>query len=253
VRSELRGQILIVTLARSEKRNALNDPAVLQLSEIFAAPPADARVAIIAGEGEHFSAGLDLLELADRDVEAGIAHSTMWHQAFERIEFGKIPVIAVLKGAVIGGGLELAAATHIRVAEETAYYGLPEGQRGIFVGGGGAVRIPRLIGLARMADMMLTGRIYMAAEGAAAGLSQYMVPAGAGMAKAIELAETIAENALLTNFAVMHALPRIADSDRQSGLVLESLMAAIAQSDPIAKERMRNFIEKKASKVKPHR
>jgi enoyl-CoA hydratase/carnithine racemase len=249
----LRGQILIVTLARSEKRNALNDPAVLQLSEIFAAPPADARVAIIAGEGEHFSAGLDLLELADRDVEAGIAHSTMWHQAFERIEFGKIPVIAVLKGAVIGGGLELAAATHIRVAEETAYYGLPEGQRGIFVGGGGAVRIPRLIGLARMADMMLTGRIYMADEGAAAGLSQYMVPAGAGMAKAIELAETIAENAPLTNFAVMHALPRIADSDRQSGLVLESLMAAIAQSDPIAKERMRNFIEKKASKLKPHR
>jgi enoyl-CoA hydratase/carnithine racemase len=177
----------------------------------------------------------------------------MWHQAFERIEFGRIPVIAVLKGAVIGGGLELAAAAHIRIAEETTYYGLPEGQRGIFVGGGGAVRIPRLIGVARMMDMMLTGRTYDAAEGAAAGLSQYLVPAGAGMAKAIELAEVIVDNAPLTNFAVMHALPRIAETDRQSGLVFESLMAAIAQSDPLAKARMRDFIEKKASKVKPPR
>jgi enoyl-CoA hydratase/carnithine racemase len=253
VRSEQRGQVLIVTLCRGEKRNALNDPAVLRLSDIFAAPPDGARVAVIASEGDHFSAGLDLSELADRDVEAGIAHSTMWHQVFERIEFGKIPVIAVLKGAVIGGGLELAAATHIRVAEETTYYGLPEGQRGIFVGGGGAVRIPRLIGTARMMDMMLTGRTYDAAEGAAAGLSQYVVPAGAGMAKAMELAEIIAGNAPLTNFAVMHALPRIAESDRQSGLMFESLMAAIAQNDPLAKERMRNFIEKKASKVKPPR
>jgi enoyl-CoA hydratase/carnithine racemase len=251
VRSELRGRVLIVTLSRSEKRNALNDPSILQLGSIFSVPPDEARVAVITGEGEHFSAGLDLSELADRDVEAGVAHSTMWHQVFERIEFGKVPVIAVLKGAVIGGGLELAAAAHIRVAEETTYYGLPEGQRGIFVGGGGAVRIPRLIGVARMTDMMLTGRIYTATEGAAAGLSQYLVPAGAGMAKAMELAEIIADNAPLTNFAVMHALPRIADSDRQSGLMLESLMAAIAQSDPIAKQRMRNFIEKKASKVKP--
>lgn len=253
VRSELRGRVLFVTLCRDEKRNALNDPSILQLGGIFAAPPDEARVAIIAGEGDHFSAGLDLSELADRDVEAGVAHSTMWHQMFERIEFGKIPVIAVLKGAVVGGGLELAATAHIRIAEETTYYGLPEGQRGIFVGGGGAVRIPRLIGVARMMDMMLTGRTYDAAEGAAAGLSQYLVPAGTGMAKAMELAEIIADNAPLTNFAVMHALPRIAEIDRQSGLMLESLMAAIAQGDPLAKARMRDFIEKKASKVKPPR
>jgi enoyl-CoA hydratase/carnithine racemase len=253
VLSELRGRVLFVTLARFEKRNALNDPSVLQLGGIFAAPPEKARVAIIAAEGEHFSAGLDLSELTDRGVEAGVAHSMMWHQMFERIEFGKIPVIAVLKGAVVGGGLELAAAAHIRIAEETTYYGLPEGQRGIFVGGGGAVRIPRLIGLARMQDMMLTGRTYDAAEGAAAGLSQYLVPAGTGMAKAMELAEIIADNAPLTNFAVVHALPRIVESDRQSGLVFESLMAAIAQSDPVAKERIRDFIEKRAPKVRPPR
>ena len=72
---------------------------------------------MLAGEGEHFSAGLDLSELTERDVAQGIAHSRSWHRAFERIEFGKVPVVAVLHGAVVGGGLELAAACHIRVAE----------------------------------------------------------------------------------------------------------------------------------------
>ena len=78
----------------------------------------------------------------------------MWHRVFDRIQYSRVPVIAALRGAVIGGGLELACAAHIRVAEPSAYFALPEGQRGIFVGGGGSVRIPRLIGVARMADMM---------------------------------------------------------------------------------------------------
>ena len=89
----------------------------------------------------------------------------MWHRAFERIERGRLPVVAVLKGAVIGGGLELASATHLRVAEPSAFYALPEGQHGLFVGGGGSVRVPRLIGAHRMADMMLTGRVLDAEEG----------------------------------------------------------------------------------------
>src|SRR5204863_3607059 len=142
--------------------------------------------------------------LATHDIPQGIAHSRNWHRAFERIEFGRAPVVAVLHGAVVGGGLELAAACHIRVAERSAYYALPEGSRGIFVGGGGAVRLPRLIGTARMMDMMLTGRIYDADEGQAIGLSHYLVPAGAGLAKGIELAKQIAGNAPMTNFAVTH-------------------------------------------------
>src|SRR4029077_19977060 len=109
-------------------------------------------------------------------------------------------------GAVVGGGLELAAAVHIRVAERSAYYALPEGSRGIFVGGGGSVRLPPLLGVARMMDMMLTGRTLNAEEGQAIGLSQYLVDNGAGLAKAIELAERIAGNAPFTNFAVTHML-----------------------------------------------
>ena len=142
-----------------------------------------------------------------------------------------MPVVAVLHGAVVGGGLELAAATHIRVAERSAYYALPEGSRGIFVGGGGSVRLPRLIGTSRMMDMMLTGRTYGAEEGQALGLSHYLVAPGDGLAKGIELAKRIAGNAPMTNFAVMHVLPRIAEQDRASGYLMESLIAAIAQGD----------------------
>src|SRR3546814_2970966 len=108
----------------------------------------------------------------------------MWYAAFRHIQFGRVPVIAVLHGAVIGGGLELAAATHVRIAEPSSFYALPEGQRGIFVGGGGSVRIPRLIGVARMMDMMLTGRVYDAAEGHAIGLSQYLVGKGEEIGRA---------------------------------------------------------------------
>lgn len=244
------GRVLSVGLARPEKRNALNDGTIQALDEVFGAVAEDVGAIVIHGIGPHFSAGLDLSELTERDATEGVMHSRFWHRAFEKVQFGRVPVIAALKGAVIGGGLELAAAAHIRVAERGAFYGLPEGQRGIFVGGGGSVRIPRLIGVARMADMMLTGRTYSAEEGYAMGLSQYLVEDGQGLAKALEIGERVARNAPMTNFAVVHALPRIAEADPAAGYVTEALAAAIAQSDREAKSRIRAFLEKKADKVK---
>ncbi|MEQ1804878.1 MAG: enoyl-CoA hydratase-related protein, partial [Burkholderiaceae bacterium] len=129
------------------------------------------------------------------------------------------------------------------------FYGLPEGQRGLFVGGGGSARVPRLAGVALMTDMMLTGRVLDAQEGLQRGLSQYVVAEGAGLAKAHELASRIAGNAPLSNFAVLQALPRIADLSQSDGLFVESLMAAIAQGDDAAKERMHAFLEKRGAKV----
>jgi (methylthio)acryloyl-CoA hydratase len=246
---ELRDDIGILRLARARKRNALDDATVAGLEQFFSAVPDGVKSVVLHGEGEHFCAGLDLSELSERDVAAGVAHSRSWHRAFEHIEFGRVPVVAALHGAVVGGGLELAAACHIRVAERTAYYALPEGSRGIFLGGGGSVRLPRLIGTARVMDMMLTGRTYGADEGGVLGFSQYVVDAGAGLAKAIEVADRVAGNAPLTNFAVMHVLPHNAEQDRASGLLMESLMAAIAQGDPEAKRRLRDFLEKRAPKT----
>ncbi len=153
------GSVLTVGLNRPAKRNALNDGTVLALDDCFSNIADDVRAIVIHGVGDHFSSGLDLSELSERDVTEGLVHSRMWHRVFDKVQFARVPVIVALKGAVIGGGLELACAAHIRVAEPNAYYALPEGQRGIFVGGGGSVRLPRLVGVARMADMMLTGRV----------------------------------------------------------------------------------------------
>ncbi len=135
------------------------------------------------------------------------------------------------------------------MAERSAYYALPEGSRGIFVGGGGSVRLTRLIGTSRIMDMMLTGRTYDAEEGQALGLSHYLVAPGAGLAKGIELAQRIAGNAPLTNFAITQVLPRIAESDPASGYVTEALIAAIAQADDEAKARLKAFLEKRAPKT----
>jgi (methylthio)acryloyl-CoA hydratase len=249
LKAERRDEIAILSLARAQKRNAIDDPTVFGIEAFFAALPDGIKAVVLAGEGEHFCSGLDLGELTARDVAQGIAHSRSWHRAFERIEFGRVPVVAVLHGAVVGGGLEIAAACHIRVAEASAYYALPEGSRGIFVGGGGSVRLPRLIGTARIMDMMLTGRIYDAEEGQAIGISHYLVARGSGLAKGIELARRIAGNAPMTNFAVTQVLPRIAESDPASGYVTEALIAAIAQGDDEAKARLKAFLEKRAPKV----
>jgi enoyl-CoA hydratase/carnithine racemase len=249
LKAERRDEIAVLTLARPQKRNALDDPTVLGIEKFFDALPDGIKAVVLSGEGEHFCSGLDLGELAERDIAQGIAHSRGWHRAFERIEFGKVPVVAVLHGAVVGGGLEIAAACHIRVAERSAYYGLPEGSRGIFVGGGGSVRLPRLIGVSRMMDMMLTGRTYDAEEGQALGFSHYLVAAGAGLARGVELATRIAGNAPMTNFAVTQVLPRIAEADPAGGYLTEALIAAIAQGDSEAKARLKAFLEKRAPKT----
>jgi enoyl-CoA hydratase/carnithine racemase len=239
----------ILRLDRAAKRNALNDPTVQGLRDFFAAPPEGLRAVVLHGAGDHFCAGLDLSELGERSAAEGVRHSRSWHEAFARMQFGTVPVVAVLHGAVVGGGLELACTAHVRVAERSAFYALPEAQRGIFVGGGGAVRLPRIIGAHRMADMMLTGRVYSAEEGQALGISTYLEAPGEGLAKAIELARKVAANAPMTNFAVVQALPRIAELGQDAGLFMESLVAGIAQSEPEAKARMTSFLEKRAGKV----
>ena len=250
LRVERDGEVAIVRLTRAHKRNALNDETILALERTVMELPADVGALVLAGDGGHFCAGLDLSELRDRDVAEGMMHSRMWHRAFREIEFGRVPVIAALTGAVIGGGLELAAAAHIRVAEPSTFYAFPEGQRGIYVGGGASVRVPRLIGVSRMRDMMMTGRTYDAEGGQAIGLSEYLVGPGEALGKAVELARKAAANAPLTNFALIHALPRSAEGDPEAGLLMESLMAAIAQGDGEAKRRLGDFLEKRAAKVK---
>lgn len=249
LKMEIKDEVLVVGLNRPEKRNAFNDSLILNIEKVFDNLPSHIKCVVFYGIGKHFSAGLDLSELKERNAVQGLFHSRMWHRVLDKVQFGNVPVVAVLHGAVVGGGLELATACHIRVAEQSTFYALPEGQRGIFVGGGASVRVPKLIGMARMTDMMMTGRVYKAEEGERIGLAQYLVDEGQGMDKGIELAKKISSNAGMTNYALMHVLPKIVDSSQSDGLMLESLIAAISQDAPEAKERLKDFLEGRAKKV----
>lgn len=200
------------------------------------------------GKGNIFCAGADLGELEKHSGLDLVRFSLSLYGVLDRIEFGAVPVIAALHGGVVDGGLELAASAHIRVAERNTYYALAEGMCGIFVGGGGAIRIPRMIGTSRMVDMMLTGRTYNA-EPDVLDFSQYVVENGDGVAAALELAQQIAKNTAISNFAAVQALPRIARADSEAGFLMESLMAAIAVSDEEAKTRLRDFLDKRAAKT----
>jgi enoyl-CoA hydratase/carnithine racemase len=247
---EVRGDVAHVGLNRSRKRNAISDRFVEAIAEAVARAEREAKAAVIFGHGDHFCAGLDLAEHVQKTPIEGVRGSRRWHAVFATIEHGTIPWISALHGAVVGGGLELAAATHIRVADESAFFALPEGQRGIFVGGGGSVRVARLMGVARMTDMMLTGRVASPAEAERWNLVQYVVPRGEARAKADELATIAASNAELSNYAVINALPRIQDMAKEDGLFVESFISSFTATSPEAEARLRAFLEKRAARLK---
>ncbi len=249
-RFERRGHIGILHFARPDKRNAVNDPLVADLDNLFTAPPDGIAAIVLSGDGGNFCAGLDLAEHEHRSAEESLYHSRNWHRVMDAIEFGGLPVVSALTGAVIGGGLEIAAATHVRVADSTAFFQLPEGRRGIFVGGGATVRIGRLLGADRMREMMLTGRTYDAEAGERLGLCHYAVSEGQAFDKAIELAERIADNAPFSNYLMIQAISRVGDMSRQDGLFTESLAAAMSQTTSGAAEGLRAFLEKRPPKFR---
>lgn len=247
---EVRGQVAHIGLNRPEKRNAISDLFVEAIADTVARAETEAKAAVIYGHGDHFCAGLDLAEHVSKTPMEGVRGSRRWHEIFSKIEHGTIPYISALHGAVIGGGLELAASTHIRVADRTTFFALPEGQRGIFVGGGGSVRVARLTGTARMMDMMLTGRVLSAEDGERSNLAQYIVEAGSARHKAHGLAEAAASNAEISNYAIINALPRIQDMAKEDGLFVESFMASFTATSPEAEERLRAFLEKRSARLK---
>ncbi len=242
---EVDGDLATLCLDRPDKRNAINDELIVGLKGFFQSPPGGVKVVVLCGNGSHFSAGLDLAEHKERTALEVMRHSQFWHETFRSMEFGPVPIVAALHGGVIGGGLELAMAAHVRVAEPSAFYALPEGRRGIFVGGGASVRVSKVIGVDRMREMMLTGRRYDAEDGVRLGLSHYLVGEGEALAEAKRLAGKIAGNAPASNYMTIHALARIGDMSTTEGLFTESLASALTQTSDDAREGMRAFLEKR--------
>ena len=248
---ELDGDIALIGLNRPEKRNCMNAEMNEALFAALSQADREAKCGVIFGHGDHFSAGLDLAEALkwiNAPSEDRLFNRGRWHPTLDMMARGHIPWVAALQGATIGGGLEIASAAHVRVADETTFFALPEGQRGIFVGGGGSVRIQRLMGYARMADLMLTGRVLTAEEGERFNLCQYLTPKGDSLERAKSLAARIAKNAPLTNWAVASCLNRVNDLSHNDGLFMETLISQAVGSKR-SEEGLKAFVEHRADRL----
>lgn len=247
---DIKDRIATLTMNRPDKRNAMCDALLDALDAFFSAPPAEVRVAILTGTAGHYCSGLDLSEHVHRSPEDNLRVSRRWHEVTDKMQFGGLVVVSAMFGAVIGGGLEIAAATHVRIAEPSVIFQLPEGRRGIFVGGGATARVGRLLGPDRMTEMMLTGRKYNATQGVALGLAHYAVGEGEALALAEELASKIAANAPMSNYLMIQSIARISDMSQADGLYVEALSATLAQATPDAEEGLQAFLEKRAPRFR---
>jgi enoyl-CoA hydratase/carnithine racemase len=236
------GPILRLTLNRPSKRNALNDAVATQFERVLQNPGEGVRAIVLDGAGPSFCAGLDLTEHREREPFDVLMISRRWHAIKERLQYSHHPVVAALHGAVIGGGFELAAAAHVRVADNTTYFQLPEARRGFFVGGGGSVRISRVIGAGRLTELLLTGRKMEAAEAERVGIIHQLVQGGSVLETAMETAREIAENPPMVNHLIVQALSRIADMSASDGLFTESIAAALSHTSEDARKGMAAFL-----------
>lgn len=252
IKIDVEATVVIVSLNRPDKRNALNVETIEELISFFSALPGlGFKAVVLRAEGEHFSAGLDLVEHQKQQRSASdFMHICLrWHEAFNKMEYCGVPVVAALKGATVGGGLELASAAHIRVADQTTYFALPEGQRGLFTGGGATIRVSELIGRARMIDMMLTGRIYKAKEGLSVGLCQYLDERDSD-ARAIKIAKAAAEIPSLSNFAICSTISHTRNMSALDASYMEAFVAGVVNTQPEANERLLAFADKTAARVR---
>jgi enoyl-CoA hydratase len=216
---ERRGSAALVTISRPERRNAVDGPtaaALLDAYERFAADD-DARVMVLTGAGEEaFCAGADLKALATLDADAPAGP-----MGFTRLIAAK-PAIAAISGWCVAGGLELALWCDLRIATEGSQFGCLERRWGVPLIDGGTQRLPRVVGLGRALDLILTGRTVAAEEARAIGLVNEVVPAGEHVARALALADAIAafpQDTMLSNREAAHAAQGLPITE---GLALEA-------------------------------
>ena len=197
IRLEKQGHAAVMTVSRPEALNALNSATLDELAAAAAkvAADEDIRVLVVTGEGKAFVAGADIGEMKSLNAEEGRAFGLKGQAALTAIEELPIPVIAAVNGFALGGGCELSLCADIRIASEKARFGQPEVGLGITPGFGGTQRLPRVIGLSRAMELILTGRMIKADEALKLGLVDKVVPPEALMDEALAIANAIAANA----------------------------------------------------------
>ncbi len=215
-------QIIVLRLNRPASANALNTIMAEELRHFFAAIPQSlCRVIILTGSGKHFCAGADLKDRKDMDETAWHAQHHAFEQAHRALLACPVPVIAAVRGAAMGGGLELAMACDFIYAADNARFALTETTLGIMPGLGGTQLLPRKIGASRAAELIYLGRAFPAAEAHAMGLVNRLFPESALEESAVATAQLIAANAPLAVQAVKQAMQQGADKPLAAALQCE--------------------------------
>ena len=250
---EKKENIGILTINRPEKMNAISKELTAELRQFLEELEGDeeVRVLIVTGAGNKaFVAGADVNELVDRDAQMGRKVTKERQEIFSMIEDLHVPVIAAINGYALGGGLELALACSIRLASEKARFGAPEVKLGIIPGDGGTQRLPRLVGLGRAMEMILTGDFIDAQEAFRIGLVNRVYPHDQLMEKAIELARKIASRPPLAVRFAKEAVNRSQEGNPRIGLALESYLHALSCTTEDKKEGVAAFLEKRKAEFK---
>ena len=243
--AEARGRVGWITLDRPEALNALNSVLVTELIDaalIFDASP-EIGCIVITGSERAFAAGADIKEMADQGyAEMLVGGPFPGWGGFERM---RTPVIAAVAGFALGGGCELAMMCDFILAADTAKFGQPEINLGVLPGFGGSQRLPRAIGKAKAAEMVLTGRMMRADEAERSGLVARVIPADEFLADVEHTAATIASKSLPALYAAKDALQAAQEMPLSEGLRFERLAFAAAFATDDQKEGMRAFTEKR--------
>ena len=217
-----------VLIDRPEKRNAMSRPVVADLTEAFdrVAEMDDVRAVTLLGEGDVFCAGMDLPMMRDSDAEVHEAVGEELRTLFGRIDSFPKPVVAGIKRAGVAGGFELTLPADFRILGEEAVYGVVEVKLGVFPSGGSTQRLPRLVGMARAKELVLTGEYVDPAEAERIGLVNDVVPDEEVDARARELADDLTENAPLGMERALRAFDHALDVPLDDGLDVEGYLAA---------------------------
>ncbi|MDI9610972.1 MAG: enoyl-CoA hydratase-related protein [Archaeoglobales archaeon] len=239
------GKIGIATLNRPEKLNALDIKTRAELKEILERAEKEVRVLIITGTGKAFAAGADINELVKRDPLMSLEATKFGTELFAKIEELEIPVIAAINGLALGGGLELAMGCDIRIASTKAKFGQPEINIGIFPGGGGTQRLPRLVGMGMAKKLVLTGEMITAEEAYRIGLVEELVEPEKLMDRAKEIANKIIEKSAVAVKLAKKALNASMNTPLREGLRYEASLFSILFASEEAKKLMKDFLEKR--------
>jgi enoyl-CoA hydratase len=245
---ETEGPIATLTINRPQKRNAVNNATVAEIDQALAQVEndPDLRVLILTGAGEKaFVAGADIRELDKRDTIRGRTESRRRQEVYTRFEQLEIPSIAAINGWALGTGLELAMACTLRVASATASLGQPEVKLGIIPGAGGTQRLPKLLGVGRAMEMILTGDPVSAEQALAMGLVNRVVEPGQLMQEVGQLARTLASRPKLALQYAKEAVLRSTEGSLAEGLAHESYLHALSCGTQDKKEGVTAFLEKR--------